>query len=135
MTSTIPEMDRHELRRFGLLTGTVLALLFGLLLPWVFDRPYPGWPWVAGGILSLWAIIHPASLGPPYRLWMRAGHVLGWINTRLVLGVLFYVLVLPIGLVMRAFGKDPMRRTRDRQARSYRVSSTPRSPDHMERPF
>ena len=48
---------------------------------------------------------------------MKFGNVMNWINTRLILGVMFYGIFLPIGLCMRLFGKDPMQRTLDKTLR------------------
>jgi len=48
------------------------------------------------------------------------GHVLGWINARIILGIVFFVVVMPIGLVMRLFGKDFLR-MRPNRAGSYWV--------------
>ena len=127
--------DSQELRRFGLTTGALIAVLFGLLLPWLFHRPFHGWPWMVAFILSGWALLLPASLGPVYRVWMAIGHGLGWINSRIILGIMFYVLILPIGFIMRLLGKDPMQRRFDKQAASYRVPSKNLPKNHLERPF
>ena len=54
---------------------------------------------------------------------------------RLILGILFYGLFLPIGAVMRPFGKDPMRRKLDKTLASYRVKSHHDLKDNVERPY
>jgi hypothetical protein len=81
------------------------------------------------------AFVWPSSLTQVYRLWMIVGEVLGWLNTRIILGVLFYALFTPIGLYMRLRGKDPMRRTLAPEVESYRVIRQPRSPAHMRHQF
>jgi hypothetical protein len=125
----------QELRHFGLTTGALLAGLFGLLFPWLFHYAVPWWPWLVATLLGGWALLLPASLGPVYRVWMAIGHGLGWINSRIILGLMFYVLILPMGFVMRLLGKDPMQRRFDKQATSYRVPSRNPPKDHLERPF
>ncbi len=130
---TIP--DKRELRRFGFLVGAIVAILFGGLFPWLFEHSVPLWPWVVSGILLGWALILPKSLFPLYRAWMAIGKVLGWINSRIILGLIFYLMILPIGLVMRLFGRDPMRRRLDKGALSYRVQSTNQPKENVERPF
>src|SRR5262245_61596107 len=102
LPSTI--LDRNGLRNFGLTTGAIAAVLFGLLLPWLRGYGFPMWPWLAGGILALWGLLAPATLRPVHRVWMAVGNVLGWINTRIILGLVFYTVVLPMGRMMRAFG-------------------------------
>ncbi len=135
MSHDIPEPDAAGLRRAALTTAAVLALLFGALLPWLLDRPFPVWPWAGGGLLAAWGLLAPASLAPLYRLWMRFGAALGWINSRIILGLLFYGLILPAGLLMRALGKDPLQRRLEADRDSYRVASKARPADHMEKPF
>ena len=125
----------RELRKFGLVTGIIIVTLFGLLLPWVFDYPWPQWPWIVTGILWLWALIHPESLFVVYRIWLKFGHVAGWINTRIILGIMFYVVFCPAGILMRLMGKDPMARKLDRTVESYRIISAPLDKHHSEKPY
>jgi hypothetical protein len=129
-TQTTPEPDRRGLRQFGLTTGAIVAALFGLGFPWLFDRPSPYWPWILAAVLAASALIRPSALGG----WMRIGHALGWLNTRIILGLLFYVMILPAGLIMRVFARDPMAR-RFTDAESYRVPSQETAKDRFERPF
>jgi F0F1-type ATP synthase assembly protein I len=128
-------MNKQELRKFGLTTGAIVAVLFGLLLPWLFDHVWPTWPWVVAAALWIWAILLPATLEPVYHGWMKVGHVLGWINTRIILGVMFYTVFFLVGLIMKVLGNDPMSRKIDKAAISYRVVSRPRNKNHVERPF
>lgn len=131
----IPKLDREGLRDFGLLTGTIIVVLFGLLIPIVRGHALPVLPWTIA--LPLWALAlaAPMSLSPVYQVWMRIGLVLGWINTRLILAIIFYLVVIPTGLLMRLFQGDPMQRKFEPQRQTYRVTSNVRSNRHMERPF
>jgi hypothetical protein len=130
-----PRVNAKELRQFGLLFGLLLMLFFGLLLPWLWGRPWPQWPWLAGGALWLWALVLPRTIYYPYRGWMAVGAVLGWINTRILMSIVFNLVVLPTGLVLRLMGRDPLHRRLDPGAESYRVPATADDPKHMERPF
>ncbi len=139
--------QRKELREFGYMMAAVLSMLFGLLLPYLFnyrEGEYswvvygfsgPLWPFIIALIFFISALIHPVSLGPIYTLWMKVGHVLGWINTRIILGVVFYVLVFPIGLVLKLFGKDPLKRKLISTDLSYRVKSERPEKNQIERPY
>jgi hypothetical protein len=127
--------DKRELRQFGFTIGVIVAVLFGGVLPWLFDRAFPLWPWIVAGVFLGWALILPKTLYPLYRAWIAIGHVLGWINTRIILGLIFYAMILPIGLIMRVFGRDPMRRRFNKSASSYRVQSTNQPKENLERPF
>jgi len=125
----------EQLRVFGLTLGGILVLVFGLALPWLFHRAYPLWPWVTAGVLMSAALIWPACLQPVFRAWMTVGNWLGWINTRIILGIMFYTVLLLAGWLMKLAGKDPMARRFDKRASSYRVPSQVRPADHLERPF
>jgi uncharacterized membrane protein len=131
----IQELNEKELRKFGLVTGSIVAVLFGLFLPWLFNHGLPVWPWIIAGILGVWAMILPATLAPVYKGWMRIGMAVGWFNTRLILGILFFVIFTPIGLIMRLFGHDSMQKDFDKNAKTYRISLLQKTPDDMERPF
>ncbi len=136
MNHEIPQLDRQGLREFGLLTGAICAGLFGFVLPLVFRHwPPPAWPWIVGVILAIWAIVLPKALNPVYQVWMRIGLVLGLINTRILLGAVFYVMMAPMGFFKRWFGSDAMQREISPSLSTYRVNTKPRSRESMERPF
>jgi len=135
MNHQIQTLDARSYRKFGLTTGAIVIGLFGLLIPWLFSLSYVKWPWVLGGALSLWALLAPTTLKPVYIGWMKFGNVMNWINTRIILGILFYGIFLPIGIVMRVFGKDPMQRKLDRELSSYRVQSQNNEKSNVERPY
>jgi hypothetical protein len=67
----------------------------------------PNLYWLAGaGVWLVTALVYPKVLAPLSKAWMALGHALGWINARIILGIVFFVVVMPMGLVMRLFGKD-----------------------------
>ena len=137
MVKIVPEIDKNGLREFGFVTATIISLLFGLLLPYLFDRPLPDLPLafkLSVGLSAL-ALILPVILKPLYVVWMYIGFVLGWINTRIILCILFYVLFTPAALVMKIFRKDPMHRKITETAKSYRQSSHRQPKHHMEKPY
>ena len=74
--------DKQELRKFGLVFAGMFILIFGLLLPWIWDKSSPMWPWIVAAAFVAVALLVPTALGPVYRLWMKIGHALGWLNTR-----------------------------------------------------
>lgn len=131
----IPELDERGLRQFGIVTGAMFAGLFGLLFPWLLERPIPTWPWVVLAVLALAGFFTPRLLRPLYHGWMRAALWLSRLTTPVILGVAFFLLITPFGLVMRAIGKDPMRRRWDFSADSYRVESKRTSKESLEKPY
>lgn len=135
MTQTQKNLSRKELRNFGLTTGGIVAALFGILFPWLLERPTPLWPWILGGILVLWGLAAPASLQPVYKGWMRFGLIMSRITTPIILAILFYLTVLPTGLIRRLMGYDSMSRAFDKNASSYRITSHRAPKQNLRRPF
>jgi len=131
----IPDLDAGGLRRFALTTGAIIAVLFGLVLPWLFGLRFPIWPWPLAVILMLWGLTAPASLRPVYRGWMRIGLLMSRVTTPLILGLVFFVVFVPAGLIMRLSGHDPMKRGMLPDAPSYREPSHAAVPESMERPY
>ena len=125
--------DKKELRHFGLVVGSIITLLFGVGFPYILNRPFPIWPWVLGGVLISWGLIAPMSLNAVYQAWMKLGQLLNKIVSPIVLGIIFFGVFLPFGLVMRLFGRDSMARKFDPTLTSYRNQSS--SISSIERPF
>jgi len=123
-----------QLRSFGLIVGGVFSLL-GVWPALVHGLPNRAWALGLGVLLIAPALIYPAVLKGPYRAWMAAGRLLGWINSRVILSIFFYVILTPVGVVLRLLGKDPMRRRYDPAAGSYRQAREPRPGSHMRRQF
>lgn len=132
---SIPELDAAGLRRFAFATGAIFAGLFGLFFPWLLSVGFPTWPWILAAGLGLWGLIAPASLRPVYIGWMKLGLLLNRITTPIILGILFFLVLMPIGIVMRTFGKDPMQREISDDIDSYRVESKKARSTGVERPF
>jgi hypothetical protein len=107
----------REIRRFGYLVGGLLSILGGL--SWWRD----GWvPWpillVPGLLIVILALLRSPLLLPVHKGWMKFARVLGWIQIHLLLGLLFYLVITPLGWMLRLFGHDPLAKKR-RQADSY----------------
>lgn len=131
----IPELDRKGLREFGLVTGGIIAGLFGLLLPWIFGFPMPYWPWVLGVILVVWALTAPVTLRSVYRVWMRFGMLMSRVTTPIIMGIVFFAVMVPVGWLMRSLGHDPLARKFNANSESYRVTSRNPPRENMEKPF
>ncbi len=129
-----PQSETKELQSFGLIVGGIFSIIG--LWPLVFRSESPRlWAVALGvGLIGLGVVI-PWSLKQVYKVWMRVGHALGWINTRILLGVIFYGLITPMGLFLRLLGKDAMRRILVQEAPSYRIVRSPRSHAHMKNQF
>ena len=113
-------------RSFGIVFAVVFAVI-GL------------WPLLNQAAIRLWALglaalflglalLWQAPLRPLNRLWLRFGLLLHAIVNPLVMGLLFYGTVMPVGLLMRLFGKDPLRLKRDPHASTYWIQRSPPGP-------
>jgi polyferredoxin len=128
------DVGDKQLRSFGLTVGAVFALIG--IWPAVVRGGDPHiWAGVVSVLLILPALIWPATLLWLYKAWMALGNVLGWINTRIILGAVFYLVVTPIGAVRRLLGKDPMGKKLQSDVDSYRVMRKPRSASHLTRQY
>ena len=130
----IPDIDARGLREFGITTGAIVAVLFGLLLPYLFGAQWPVWPWIVFAVLAIWGLVAPATLRSVYRGSMRFGLFMGRIMTPVIMTLLFIVTMVPTALILRVLGKDPMRRRFD-GSNSYREDSRQPSVKNLEKPY
>jgi hypothetical protein len=84
--------------------------------------------------LVLAGLLAPRALRPLHRAWMRLGAALGWLNTRVILTLVFFLVVTPTGLVMKLFGRSPLA---TKQCDSYWKDVEPHSwgDSHVEKQF
>src|SRR5205809_267313 len=126
--------EKKQLRHFGLVVGGIFGVIG--FWPMVFRGEGPRlWALALAVALVLPAIALPRSLARVHRVWMVVGETLGWINTRILLSLVFYGIVTPMGIIIRHFGRDPMRRGFEPRVDTYRVPKPPRPASHMTRQF
>jgi hypothetical protein len=118
------DTSEKKVRNFGFLFSVVAIALAAF-------RYYKGgnsWVWFVGGsvFFLLAGLFLKPVLRPVYVVWMKFAFILGWLNTRLLLGVFFYLVVSPVGVVMRLVGRDPLTRKIDRSQSSYWMKRDPR---------
>ncbi len=102
-------LSSAELRKFGLTVGGAFLVL-GAISWWRGHELPPRVLWTLGGLLIVPGALFPAVLGPVQRGWMKFALVLGHFNTRVILTVLFYLVMTPIGFILRLF-RDPLDRS------------------------
>jgi hypothetical protein len=106
------------------------------LFPTIFRGELPRvWASVVTVVFLLWGLLLPNSLLKPFRAWMKLGGFLGWVNTNVLLSIVFFILVTPLARGMALFGYDPMKRRLDPNVDTYREKRQPRPPSHMSRQF
>lgn len=110
---------KKELRKFGITVGLVLVIL-GFLFQYVWDNPTVYMILGSiGALLVFFGVLFPKVLLPIHKAWMSLAIILGFIMTRVILSILFYVVVTLIGLIAKIAGKDFLDRKIDRKKESY----------------
>jgi hypothetical protein len=124
-----------ELRKFGLTVGAAFAVL-GAISWWRGHVWPPRVMWTLAVLLMVPGALFPSVLGPVQRGWMKFALVLGHYNTRIILTALFYLVMTPVGLVMRLF-RDPLDRSlkEQRDTQWVKRESQPVELSHYERQF
>jgi hypothetical protein len=119
-------------RSFGLVMAAAFTV-FGLA-PMRHGTVPRGWALLTAAVLLAVSLAAPRVLRPLNLWWTRFGLLLNRITSPVLLGAVFFLGVMPTGWVMRAMGRDPMRRTRDPQATSYWIRRE-KGPGSMTRQF
>jgi hypothetical protein len=122
-------------RAFGL-TFAVIFSIVGSIQLWYGLRS--GWAWLTGAAaVALLAVCWPRALALANRAWLKIALLLYKVVNPLVLALIFFTTVTPIGLLLRAFGKDPLRLRRSPAAPSYWIAreSSDARPDSMKQQF
>tara|TARA_Y100001978_G_C23394323_1_gene291519 strand:+ start:32 stop:424 length:393 start_codon:yes stop_codon:yes gene_type:complete len=106
-------ISKKQLREFGFLIGFGFPIIIGWIIPAISGHIFRSWSlWVGCPSLIL-GILKPSLLFYPYKAWMKLGHALGWINSRIILGLVFILVLQPIAFIMNLFGYDPLRRKKN----------------------
>jgi len=125
-----------DYRSFGKTVGTAFCVLAGL----AYWRNHPlasEVTVVLGALLLAGGFLLPTALRYPYRGWMKFARATGWFNTRLLLILVFYLVITPIALLLRLFGKSTLKLRWEKEAASYwiRREKVPFDPQRYEKHF
>lgn len=126
--------DRRQLRNFGLLVGGIFVAIG--LWPAIVRGASPRlWALVPGTALVVLGLVAPTTLTQIHRAWMTLAGALGWINSRIILSVVYIVIITPVGVIRRLRRKDPLGCEFQPNVDTYRVPRTRRSPTHLRHQF
>lgn len=98
---------QKDIQSFSRVVGGTVVLLGGIAF-YMTHSPYARYMFITGGVVMLLGVCAPGILRPLQQAWMMGAALLGWIMTRVILGVLFFAVLTPIGLFMRVFGMSLM---------------------------
>ena len=114
------KQNREKLREFGIVVGFCFPLIIGFLIPLLFGHDFRIWTIFIGTPLIILGIIYPKSLNKVYEMWFSLGFILGWINSRIILTLVYLSVLIPISILMRILGYDPLRINFKPNKNSYR---------------
>ena len=110
--------ETSDLKKFGLFIGAIL-FLGSLYLLWKQQHAYAVAGFILGGVFAALAFVWPVVLKPIQRAWMAIAVVMGFVMSRIIVAVIFYGMVTPIGLAGRLAGKKFLDLKMDKVAASY----------------
>ncbi len=110
--------NRKELKIFGLILAVILSLI-GTINLYKKNITIATILYSLDLIVVVFTIVRPEYLRPIHRAMLFVSQKIGWFNTRLLLGIIYYLVFTPIGMVMRILGRDLLDRKYDRQKNSY----------------
>ena len=112
-------ISKKQLREFGLLIGFGFPLIIGWFIPALTGHGLRSWTLWVGFLGLLIGLTSPKLLYYPYKFWMKLGLILGWVNSRIIFGFVYIIILLPIAFIMRLIGHDPLR-TKRKGEKTYR---------------
>ena len=116
------KISKKQLREYGFLIGFGFPIIIGWLIPFINGHFFRIWTLFISIPFLITGIFKPRLLSYPYKVWMVMGVALGWINSRIILGLIFLLVLQPISLIMKIFGYDPLRKKNKGDEISFRES-------------
>lgn len=120
MNSQLEQPKPLDNRAFGLIFCGIFCII--ALFPMFFGGEYRQWALIISVAWAVPALLFPAVLGPLNRLWAQIGQMMHKVINPILMGLVFFLTVVPTGLILKLLGKDPMRRKFDTQASSYWIA-------------
>ena len=104
-----------KLRQFGIFFGIVFPFLFGVIFPIFHGSNFKYWTLLVGTPILIIGSIRPRFLEYPFKIWIFVGEILGWINSRIILSMIFFIILQPIAFIMKLFKYEPLQRIKPDQ--------------------
>jgi len=117
--------SKKVLREFGILIGLMFPFILGFLLPFIRGHSFNFWTLYISFPFIFLGLIKPIVLFYPYEIWMKLGLILGFVNSRIILGLVYFLVLIPISFFMKLFGYDPLLiKKNNKKSYSIRKNST-----------
>ena len=112
-------ITNKQLSEFGMVFGFGFPILIGFIIPMIYGHSFRFWTLFIGLVFLFLGKLKPNLLLYPYKIWMNLGQGLGWINSKLILGLVFILVLLPTSIFMKFFKYDPLK-IRKNNVRTYK---------------
>ena len=112
--------------------------VFLLITLWPFvlhGEPVRIWAGIVAAVFGISGVLFPTFLEPVHRIWMKIGEKLGWVNSRIILGIMFFGVFTPGAFIMSLLGKRPLQLGFEPKLETYRVIKHARDSKHVLKPF
>ena len=133
----IPELTKKELKQFGCILGILIAVVFGVVIPWLWSAlTFPNVYIIGIGVgVTIFSLVFPSQVIYLYKPYMRLALFIGKIINSIILGIIYYLLIFPMSLVLRLLKIDLLHAKYENSKNTYRIQSTDDDSSHFEKPF
>jgi hypothetical protein len=107
---TQKNLPKKTLREFGIFIGLGIPFFIGWLIPFLNGYGFRFWSLFIGLPLISFGVFSPSQLFYPYKAWMALGKYLAWVNSHIILGLVFIIVLQPIAIFMRLLGHEPLKK-------------------------
>ena len=128
------KLDKKMLRKFGMTMGIAFLVISSLFF-FRHKHTVAAYGSIISCVFFIMGLSLPTFLKPVYTAWMRLAFILGWINTRIILVILFYLVFTPVGLFMKLFGIDSLERKKKETTYWKKKEKMDLDPSNYERRF
>ena len=103
------KIGKRELRKFGFLLGILFSLFIGFIIPYLNSTNFQIWTFFVSAFLFSISILNPQKLYIFYKAWINFGDILRFLNSKIILGIIFFLVIHPTAFIIRIFGYDPLK--------------------------
>lgn len=112
--------NKKKLKEFGFLMFFAFPFFVGFLAPLFFGVPFKYWTILISFLFLILTLLNPSLLYYPFKAWTSLSKILGWINSRIILSIIYIFILIPISIFMKTLKYDPLF-TKRKATDSYRI--------------
>ena len=117
--TNVARIDEIELKKFGIIFSILLVCIFGFFVPWLFNKSIPLLPFLIATLITIVAFTKSALIWFLYKPWMIFGAIMGFLNTKIILSIAFFLVIWPTTMIVKLLRKDFLNLSNDQNSSSY----------------